>query len=125
MDHSEILRFENGADTRLKPWRLSQAIRAGAKLLPKAKVFPFISGGSCAFGAAYHAIFGHTLPESSGEGEGGFFPYLDVLAACGIDPDSPEACRIVTDVYQRNDGMHGHDEWTREAIADWLDARGL
>ena len=116
MDHSEILRFENGADARLKPWRLSQAIRAGAKLLPKAKVFPFISGGSCAFGAAYHAIFGKTLPENPDQGV--FFPYLEVLRACGIDPESPEACSIVTDVYQRNDGTHGHDEWTRETIAD-------
>lgn len=102
--------------------KLSTAIRKGAKLRPQAW-FTFYSpdGRSCALGAAYEALYG-CVPGDA----------LDVLVkirkACHISyrrrlylTDLESSLDTFQAVTHLNDALH----WTREHIADWVEAQGL
>lgn len=98
------------APVRIK--KLSEAIRAGAKLRPQARGFYFASGASCALGAAYEAITGK-------------------YHEAGEDWDGPDMSRwftntfglsslLGTQVTEKNDAGK-----TRESIADELESQGF
>lgn len=87
----------------LKP---SQALRIGAALRPQCFQTPFRDGGSCALGAMY---------------EGCGRPYtLDHQreVSAYLRKRFPHLYQI--GVYKKND----FELWTREQIADWLEAQG-
>jgi hypothetical protein len=87
--------------TKLKP---SQAIRIGASLRPQCVGYLFADGGSCALGAMYEGFTGKTcyLPREMRK----YFPEFSNWHELIIN---------------KNDIQ----KWTREQIADWLEAQGL
>lgn len=56
MDESETLRWES----QVKPLRLSEAIRIGARIRPQCTSDLFHNGKSCVLGAAYEGATGFT-----------------------------------------------------------------
>lgn len=98
--------------------RLSEAIRLGAMLRPQVRYFFFDRDGSCALGAACEAISlkEHDVMFYYGKGILEAFPILCARSvACPVCAATDTAFRIV--------GCHLNDkhEWTREAIADWVE----
>lgn len=84
---------------------LSEAIRIGAKIRPQGRGgCNAARGTSCALSAAHEAITGQ--PNT-------FVEYWST-----VKPLAPE--HVLEAVYRKND----FDGWTRERIADWLEARG-
>lgn len=87
--------------------KLSQAIRAGAKLRPQRTGAYFHEGKSCALGAAYEGMYG----------------YIDdttAMIATWVVQHFRLRESLVQEVIIRNDKMLH----TREQIADWLEAHG-
>jgi hypothetical protein len=106
MDLSEVEKFERAKVGTIK---LSEAIRIGASKRPQAFSISFSPhGGSCAIGAAYEGAFGKT--------GGNYLQCGGELKRAGIWPEGLPLC----EVYFLND-TH---KWSREAIADWLEAQG-
>ncbi len=98
-----------------KTLRLSEAIRIGASMRPQTKpgeCGPFSRGHSCALGAAYEAIGGQYSGTMSTT------PVCDALAALGMFGTRED--ELVGSIIIKND----HGGWTRERIADWLEAQG-
>lgn len=92
-------------DRQLKP---SEAMRLGAAMRPQCVGQAFMGSGSCAIGAWYEGMgYGNTYDQFM-DGDG----YVRFRIETGVDP---------ADVYERND----FGRWTREQIADWLEAQGL
>lgn len=98
--------------------KLSEAIRAGAKLRPQAfGVSIDEHGGSCAMTAAREALFGGQRADTR-----------VILAAVGLENEPQvvmpvevrELVPIVIAVICLNDAY----KWTREQIADWLEGIG-
>ena len=87
--------------------KASLAIRIGAALRPQCQKTPFICDGSCAIGAWFEGMgYGSTMREFKAKDGYNLF-WREV----GMDP---------AQLSIRND-RHG---WTRERIADWLEAQG-
>ena len=87
---------------------LSQAIRLGATFRPQCTGGFFEDGKSCALGAAIEALTGvNTEPDISVQGF-----LLDRF---------PAVQEVLFEIPIMND-RHG---WSRESIADWLEAQGL
>ncbi len=110
--------------------KLSEAIRAGAKLRPQSFVafFGYVDDyalGSCALGAAVEAVKGkpvpcevhYQLPDFIGETFDGVYRQV----ACPA-----EGCRkhqpteLLYMAMELNDSHH----WTRERIAEWVERQG-
>lgn len=98
----------------VKPTKLSEAIRIGAKIRPQigpeGLCGPFSRGGSCALGAAYEGLGYEYSPDA------GTSMVISILDKHGM-PASKFASEIIT----RNDFSH----YSREQIADWLEAQGF
>lgn len=117
--------------------KLSEAIRKGAKLRPQSiiKAFDYnwfanietVKLSSCALGAAYEAVFKLDINEDSDIDEinANFaddlrreFPELAYHVFHPVDKEKANLGDIISDL---NDS---HD-WTREKIADWVEAQGF
>ena len=85
---------------------LADAIRRGAKMRPQCFEVDFTATGSCAIGAAFHAI----------EGMPAFGDYVSELWMRRRFPAIPIS--VFRDIAARNDSLR----MTREQIADWLDS---
>lgn len=83
--------------------KLSTAIRIGAKIRHQCRGNYYVSGGSCALGAAKEAI--------------GAKDDSALQEAMGIS--HKERTVLFGQIIDKNDGG-----WTRERIADWLESRG-
>lgn len=106
MDESEVLKFEQPA----KVFKLSEAIRVGAKLRPQCFGFLFRDGASCALGAAYEALGG--IPIDGDASDPAYCKIYDQLEGrFGSD--------ICYEAHDRNDRGA-----SREAVADWLESEG-
>jgi hypothetical protein len=105
-EHKEALEVAEQPANTLK---LSEAIRIGARIRPQCRGSFFREGGSCALGAAYEAITGRVLPE-----------YADATSLHGVVPHMRDH-NFRFSIVRKNDG----DRWTRERIADWLEAQGF
>ncbi len=91
--------------TDLKP---SQAIRIGAAMRPQCEGIIFKDGGSCVIGALW---------EGYGKRNSQYIEdYVKIYAFA-----SRVLGNFVNKAWYLNDQKH----WTREAIADWLEAKGL
>ena len=100
--------------------KLSEAIREGAKLRPQAYRDYFKEGGSCALGAAYeitHGQFEFQIGGSISVQLDNDFPALNAPYVDHVLGEITIRHAITT----RNDNLH----WTREQIADWLEAQGF
>lgn len=86
--------------------KLSQAIRIGALLRPQCQGITDGKGGTCALGSAYEAMTGQ-------------FPPSTADAAWFLMEAFPDAEDEVCNIFPLNDSG-----WTREAIADKLEAMG-
>lgn len=104
MDESIVKQFEQQQVGKLK---LSAAIRIGAKIRPQAFGMYCSEGRTCALGAALEAINRDPKP-LNGSG------LIAATEPLGI------SLELASQVSRRNDSG-----WTREAIADWLEAKGL
>ena len=104
MDESIVRNFRPQVGTL----KLSEAIRAGAKLRPQGFGATFKDGKSCAVGAAYEAVTGLTSWPQHEE------VYSFLSRHFGV-PYS----LLRRDVCEKNDSRE-----TREQIADWLEAQG-
>lgn len=116
---------------------LAEAIRAGAKLARQGHGEYNEYGKTCALGAAYHARFG-ALPPVLDTGDSDYtifdslrsaFPVLEQTSTscpvegCGVylrAVNQRPTSTLTSTISHLNDGH----EWTREAIADWLDTLG-
>lgn len=107
MDLSEVEKL----DSPVKTLKLSEAMRIGARLRPQCRGDLFDSVGSCALGAAYEGMTGKTDAFFHSD-VSDLFPQI-----LGVNGDLNEIGR---EVLEKNDG----DGWTREQIADWLEAQG-
>lgn len=97
-----------------KVLKLSDAIRLGAKMHPQGFEGSFENGRTCAIGAAYVGMFGEPrVPPNSIFLTG---DAVSKLKAAGIWPEGLDS----TTVWRMNDG----NRWSRERIADWLEAQG-
>lgn len=111
--------------------RLSEAIRLGSMLRPKASGWFFRDGASCAQGAALEAM-GVTCADGDFEANVSMRPYMkrlwpslvNVKANC---PTCGEEFSIISKRFETSRNMlahlnnaSGHD-WTREQIADWVE----
>ena len=108
---------------------LAEAIRKGAMQRPQAFEVYVGKGSSstCAVGAAFEGITGSIAP-TIGDDE-----ILEAMAQAGIGVEPRQPCPecghltldasgplgILVTIFHLNDDHH----WTREQIADWLDAR--
>lgn len=91
---------------KLGTLKLSEAIRAGAKLRQQCRDNYYSRGRSCALGAAW-------------EGAGQPKQYISGIAVVrhfGLPDDN----RVLSGIIVRNDAGH-----TREEIADWVEAQGF
>lgn len=104
--------------------KLSEAIRAGAKLRPMTKEgFYFNEGCSCSLGAAYEALTGKTLDhhEYSPETQREFGSFMQATFPILHDDKRRSGwSNFYNEVVYMNDKSHK----TREQIADWLEAQG-
>ena len=87
-----------------KVMKLSKAIRIGARIRPQGFGAYFHVGRSCALGAAFEGMKGRPA-NSIGR---------LIWDELGISP------RLHDRIVDLNDAQH----WTREQIADWLEAEG-
>lgn len=102
--------------------KLSEAIRAGAKMRPQSfgRMFGFTEGdayGSCALGGAFESLCG--VPHFDEHKMTGFltqrFPILDARAEIPTHPGVP--CSLRLGIMMLND----NSKWSREAIAEWVE----
>jgi len=103
---------------------LSQAIRLGATFRPQCRGTLLDSHGrTCALGAAVEAIKGDVSESHLGESALAerFGLAMRGQERCPVCDEKPVAGSICDVVAHLNDDH----EWTREAIADWLEGRGL
>lgn len=107
MDESVVRVFE---EQKVGTLRLSDAIRIGAKLHPQGHSALYENGKTCALGAAFVATFGR-VPAPIGAAEP---DYMRLYATY------PALRKLKRDIWNRNDGYG----WTREQIADWVEAQG-
>lgn len=91
--------------SKLKP---SEAMRRGAKMRPQCFGALFWDGGSCPLAAMWEGYGNKLLPDKPMEAHSAV---AEMTRKLGIDPHA---------ITQRNDILH----WTREQIADWLEAQG-
>lgn len=111
-------RQDRGA--RLMALKLSEAIRAGAKLRPMATgvYFDYVDEGttlSCALGAAYEAVMGKAWGTAKEIGQ----------AIRGEYPCLKEHWDGGNLLYGIIADMNDSGKFTREEIADWLESCGL
>lgn len=105
MDESVVKNFEQSQITV----KLSQAIRIGARLRLQCRGALFAHGRSCALGAAYEALFfGKAAATTVMEKLRQTYPFA-------------ASSYLLYEIMGKND----RDGWTREQIADWLEARGF
>lgn len=90
--------------------KLSDAIRIGARIRPQCRLDPFRDGKSCAIGAAYEGATGEYNEEMD------MCDIRDELRIRGIWPLTLPTSAI----WPLNDC----ERWSREQIADWLEAQG-
>lgn len=112
MDESVVKHLELPQVGTLK---LSGAIRLGALIRPQCTGQMFRRGASCALGAAYEALFGY--PEDSDQA--GDITRLDCITERVPVPDFLHGNLIRQIGTEKND-----NGWSRERIADWLEAQG-
>lgn len=110
MDMTEVDKFE----PQVGVLKLSDAIRVGARLRPQCSGWAFISGKSCALGAAYEGRTGHACSPEAWEELSRVVPEGYRYDASGLTW-GPVGYEIV----KRNDSGQ-----TREQIADWLQSKG-
>jgi len=101
MDESVIRHLEQPKVGTLK---LSEAIRIGARMRPQCRGTFFREGGSCALGAAVEAKEGHPTLNFDQNWESYFGAPM----------------KIMEEVTWMND----RSNFSREQIADWLEAQG-
>lgn len=89
--------------------KMSQAIREGCKHHPKAIGSSFDGVGTCAIGAAYVGVFGRT--------ETNYATCWLKLDKAGVWPDGDFLPGLIH-------GKNDWQGWSRERIADWLEAQG-
>ena len=97
--------------------KLSEAIRMGAKLRPACTGVWFQNGRSCALGAAFESYYGRVADMPKG------FPSDQDNALLGKAFPVLRVQRRDTlygSIFKKNDGGE-----SREAIADWLESKGL
>lgn len=110
MDLSELERLEQAARVVDQRMKLSEAIRLGARIRPQCTSGAFFEdGASCAFGAAYEAITGYTLPNGSRNG----------MEISLVIPEYRGNLSLADQIIERNDAGY-----TREQLADWLEGQG-
>lgn len=103
--------------------KLSEAIRAGAKLRPQGLggFFVYDNDGnlcSCALGAAYEAVFHHVARRSETDYTAFEIKFPELNA--DIEMPDGQVQWIQNAVAKLNDERC----WTREQIADWLARKG-
>lgn len=99
---------EPHGEPQVKPMKLSEAIREGAKLRPQYFGADYFgNGGSCALGAAYEAVTGH-----------GHYYADDAPTIEDLFPSL--TVELEMEIWDKND----QECLSREQIADWLEARG-
>lgn len=109
MDESVVKEFEQQQVGTLK---LSQAMRIGARMRPQTRAgCLFVDGASCALGAAYEGLTGKTCGTSE---------YHKVRQAFPAVNGKDGLNNLGFQIARKNDRG-----WTREAIADWLESKGL
>ena len=96
------------AERQVGKLKLSEAIRAGCKLSPPNDGLTFFSGGTCAIGAAYEAVFGCKDPTAS-------YSYERVRQYFDIS---------MNDWVDWNISSRFSSGQTREQIADFLESQG-
>lgn len=103
--------------------KLSEAIRAGAKKRPQTfkavfKNVPGLGVCSCALGAAYEALQGHTTPDSywAGIEQVSNKKVLKQKVLCPVSN-----CVELETTGKLIEHLNDDHWWTREAIADWLE----
>lgn len=101
------------APAKVGALKLSEAIRIGAKFRPQCTGDMFVGGGSCALGAAFEALTGRTDYYSSD-----VLPITRYWPSLGREGGFPG--ELMNEITDRNDS----GEYTREQIADWLEAQG-
>lgn len=98
-----------------KTLKLSEAIRVGARLRPQCRASFFNGFGSCALGAAMEALLNRPTDRDA-----------DYVWLCDHFPELKKQIRthraweLGCEIVERNDGVG----YTREQIADWLEAHG-
>lgn len=103
----------------------SEAIREGAKLRPQLFGYSYPSQfearGTCAIGAGIEASYGYKALDDSFAGNLSWelFPYLASTGGCPVPACNVRGnwCSLYFTIVHLNDSH----EWTREAIADWLE----
>lgn len=105
VEHKEALEV---TETPAEISRLSQAIRVGAKLRGQCRHALFDQGRSCALGAAYEALTGNTEPVGTAN------------VAWFLERKFRVPMPVLVQVTDYNDGLF----WSRERIAEWLEAQG-
>jgi hypothetical protein len=107
---------------------LSEAIRLGSMLRPKAVDFFFIDGRSCAQGAALEAV--GCSPVSCSDGGVPYrsrfidrWPWVSATASCPVCGGVAKVRSLIA--HLNNTGIHSelhikNHGWTREQIADWI-----
>lgn len=108
VEHKEALEV---TEAPVKITKLSDAIRIGSALRPQCTGAMFKGGGSCALGAAYEALFGYPGDE----------PESDVGRLYRIK----ERVLVPFDAFSGIGTYRNDNGWTREAVADWLEALGF
>lgn len=104
-----------------RPMKLSAVIREGAKLHPQCfgSNFEYWEGhvtGSCAFGAAYAALF----PEAPNDAE---IPDLEEALNTNlyVERENPETSEM-DELFNIITDLNDQHRWSREQIADWLES---
>ncbi len=114
MDESEVLKFE-----KQKVLKLSEAIRIGARLRPQTRGTLYFNGATCALGAAYEAAIGPLtgyVHQELGQS------YYDKLLALWPILGEGRALSLLGERIVLNNDRY---EFSREEIADWLEAQGF
>ena len=96
----------------LRPLKPSEAMRIGAALRPQCFGEAFDGIGSCALGAWWEGMGNAPIRGA----------WWDIIAVPFYRISHISAYQVIA----RNDGFLDFDSvnWTREAIADWLEAQG-
>ena len=112
MDQSEVLKFERA---QVGTITLSEAIRQGSKIRGQSHFGMFEGGRSCAQGAAAEAL-GFKYNEACSEGTAAMIFLRSKYPSCAL-------LGHFGPIAKRND-YSGGLMWSREKIADWLEAQG-
>lgn len=107
VEHKEALEV---TESPAKIGKMSGDMRLGSAVRPQARQYYFADGLSCAIAAAFEGANGRP-PDFPRDGS----PERWAINHYGIDQ-----C-IVGEIIWKNDQLG----WTRERIADWLEAQGL